>query len=149
MNRWRFRLEDNVVGWVCAFPSEYDAATKMLDEQHHGLAQEINESILNALGRIGERNIVVVCLPTGLLGTNSAAAVAGQMLSKFTSIRYIVLVCIEGGVPTAETDIRLGDIVLSQSQNQYGGVIQYNFGKSTPCRFQRRGFLNAPPTILF
>src|SRR5438034_11679854 len=106
MNRQHLRLEDYAVGWICALPSEYDAATKMLDEEHHDLAQEISQSILYTLGRINEHNIVMVCLPAGHTGTNSAAAVASQMRSKFTSIRYILLVGIGGGVPTTETDIR-------------------------------------------
>ena len=148
MNGQHLRLEDYTVGWICALPSEYDAAIQMLDEQHHDLAQEISQSVLYTVGRISEHSIVISCLPAGQTGTNSAAAVASHMRSKFTSIQYVLLVGIGGGVPNAEADIRLGDVVVSHPHNEYGGVIQYDFGKSTPSGFQRTGFLNAPPPIL-
>jgi nucleoside phosphorylase len=45
-------------------------------------------------------------------------------------------------------DIRLGDVVVSQPHQGYGGVIQYDFGKTTPSGFERTGFLNSPPPIL-
>lgn len=32
--------------------------------------------------------------------------------------------------------------------NGHGGVVQYDFGKSTPSGFERTGFLNALPTVL-
>ena len=120
----------------------------MLDEQDHALAQEISQPTLYTFGRISEHNVVLVCLPAGQTGTSSAAAIAGQMVSKFTSMRYILLVGIGGGVPTTETDIRLGDVVACHPENEYGGVVQYDFGKNTPSGFQRTGFLNAPPMIL-
>jgi nucleoside phosphorylase len=58
------------------------------------------------------------------------------------------MVGIGGGVPSAEADIRLGDIVVGQPGKGHGGVIQYDFGKSTPSGFERTGFLNSPPRIL-
>ncbi|PIG80618.1 kinesin light chain [Aspergillus arachidicola] len=58
------------------------------------------------------------------------------------------MVGIGGGVPSKEADIRLGNVVVSQPGNGHGGVVQYNFGKSTPSGFKRTGFLNTPPTIL-
>ncbi|KAJ5000632.1 hypothetical protein K4K48_002414 [Colletotrichum sp. SAR 10_66] len=102
-------------------------------------------------GRIGVHNIVVACLPAGQMGTNSAATVASQMKSSFPSLRFGLLVGIGGGVPNFEddVDIRLGDVVISQPSGQYGGVIQYDFGKTgADGRIARIGSLNAPPTIL-
>jgi hypothetical protein len=37
---------------------------------------------------------------------------------------------IGGGVPSIGSDIRLRDVVISQSFLQYGGVVQYGFGKA-------------------
>ena len=48
------------------------------------------------------------------MGTNSAAAVAMQMKPKFVFIRFGMTVGIGGGVPSAESDIRLGDVIISQ-----------------------------------
>src|SRR5277367_2801079 len=110
----RLRDEDYTVGWVCALPIELAAAAEMLDEEHQGLPQHANDTNLYTLGRIGEHNVVIACLPAGQMGTNSAAAVAAQMKSKFVSIRFSLMVGIGGGVPSGESDIRLGDVVVSQ-----------------------------------
>ena len=148
MKRRRLRPEDYTVGWVCALPIELAAATIMLDEEHEDFPQHNNDSNLYTLGRISEHNIVIACLPAGQTGTNSAASVANRMKSKFSSIRFGLLVGVGGGVPSAEPNIRLGDVVVSQPLLGHGGVVQYDFGKTTPSGFKRTGFLNTPPTIL-
>jgi nucleoside phosphorylase len=53
------------------------------------------------------------------------------MTAKFSSIQHILIVGIGGGIPRAETDIRLGDVVVSQPHMGRGGVVQYDLGKST------------------
>jgi nucleoside phosphorylase len=139
---------DYTVGWVCALPDELTAAQEMLDEEHQDLPPNHNDSNIYTLGSIGAHNVVLACLPAGQTGTNSAAAVAMQMKNTFPAIRFGLMVGIGGGVPSKEADIRLGDVVVSQPGNGHGGVVQYDFGKSTPSGFKRTGFLNAPPTIL-
>lgn len=144
----RLNRDAYTVGWVCALPIELIAAQEMLDKEHNDLPSDGNDTNIYTLGSIGEHNVVIACLPAGQTGTNSAAAVAMQMKSTFRAIRFGLMVGIGGGVPSAETDIRLGDVVVSQPGNGHGGVIQYDFGKSTPNRFERTGFLNTPPQIL-
>jgi len=136
------------VGWVCALPIELAAAQAMLDDQHDNLPQNSDDTNTYTLGRIGEHNVVLACLPAGQTGANSAAAGAMQMKSAFRAIRFGLMVGIGGGVPSAEADIRLGDIVVSQPGKGHGGVVQYDFGKSTPSGIKRMGFLNTPPRIL-
>jgi nucleoside phosphorylase len=148
MAQRRLCVQDYTVGWVCALSIELAAATKMLDEEHQDLPRNDNDTNLYTFGRIGEHNVVIACLPAGPTGTNSAAAVAVEMKSKFTQIRFGLMVGIGGGVPRAESDIRLGDVVISQPNMQHGGVVQYDFGRAGPSGFTRTGFLNAPPTIL-
>ncbi|OJD29869.1 kinesin light chain [Diplodia corticola] len=144
----RLGRDDYTVGWVCALPIELAASQEMLDDEHEDLAQDSNDANIYTLGSIGEHNVVIACLPAGQTGTNSAAAVAMQMKSAFRSIRFGLMVGIGGGVPGAGADVRLGDVVVSQPGKGYGGVIQYDFGKSTPSGFERSGFLNTPPPIL-
>lgn len=146
--RKRPRREDYTVGWVCALYIELAAAQEMLDEEHDDYDRDANDTNIYTLGRIGEHNVVIACLPEGQTGTNSAAAVAVQMKSAFKSIRFGLMVGIGGGVPSVELDIRLGDVVVSKPQMTHGGVVQYDFGKATPSGFERTGFLNAPPAIL-
>lgn len=149
----RFRPEDYTVGWVCAIPDELNAATKMLDERHCDLPQQADHPNLYTFGRIKDHNVVIVCLPAGQIGTVSAATVVDRMRSKFRSIQHAFLVGIGGGVPGDnmpgdDGHIRLGDVVISQPRMGYGGVVQYDYGKSTPGGFIRTGFVNSPPTIL-
>ncbi|QKX57042.1 uncharacterized protein TRUGW13939_04150 [Talaromyces rugulosus] len=144
--RRRPSVEDYAVGWICALPIELAAAMEMLDETYDSF--ENGGSSRYNLGRINEHNVVVACLPKGQMGTNSAATVAAELKSSFPAIRFGVLVGIGGGVPSADADIRLGDVVVSLPGKMHGGVIQYDFGKSTPNGLERTGFLNAPPALL-
>jgi nucleoside phosphorylase len=146
--RPRFQREAYTVGWVCALPVELAAAQEMLDEEHEDLEQDETDSNLYSLGSVGGHKVVLACLPAGQTGNNSAAAVAMQMKASFKGIRFGLMVGIGGGVPSEEVDIRLGDVVISQPVQAFGGVVQYDFGKATPSGFERIGSLNAPPPIL-
>jgi len=140
--------EAYTVGWVCALPIELAAAQEMLDEEHEDLEQDENDGNLYSLGSIGGHNVVLACLPAGQTGIHSAAAVVVQMKAAFKGIRFGLVVGIGGGVPSEEVDIRLGDVVVSQPLQAFGGVVQYDFGKATPSGFERTGSLNCPPPIL-
>ena len=121
----------------------------MLDEEYEdaeGDADEDDDNIY-CTGLMAGHKVVIVCLP-GHFGTNPAAAVATQMQAKFRGIRFGLMVGIGGGVPSANADVRLGDIVVSKPHGPFGGVVQYDMGKSSPGEFRRTGFLNAPPQIL-
>jgi nucleoside phosphorylase len=146
----QLRHEDYTVGWVCALPIELAAAQEMLDEEHSDLGRTLgdNDQNLYTLGSIGGHNVAIVCLPAGRIGNNPAATVATQMRATFKAIRFRLMVGIGGGVPSAETDIRLGDVVVSQPCGAFGGVVQYDMGKSTTSGFKRTGSLNSPPQIL-
>jgi len=141
----RIRREDYHVGWVCALSVELAAAQEMLEEEHQDFVDDNN---IYTLGRIGEHNVVIACLPEGQTGITSAAVVAIRMQSTFTSIRFGLLVGIGGGVPSKGEDIRLGDVVIGVPHKLHSGVVQYDFGKATPSGFERTGALNSPPTVL-
>ncbi|KAF6827474.1 phosphorylase superfamily protein [Colletotrichum plurivorum] len=122
----------------------------MLDIEHGEFRRERNDNDENlyVLGSISKHNTVIVCLPAGRIGSNPAAAVATQMRSTFRGIRFVLMVGIGGGVPSAEVDVRLGDVVVGQPHNIHGGVVQYDMGKTTPTGFARTGMLNTPPQLL-
>ncbi|CAN9210910.1 unnamed protein product [Alternaria alternata] len=142
--------DDYTVGWVCALPVELAAAQEMLDEEHPDLEHDAadNDENLYSLGSIGGHNVAIVCLPAGRIGNNPAAVLATQLRASFKAIRFGLMVGIGGGVPSAEADIRLGDVVVSQPHQTFGGVVQYDSGKTTPSGFARTGSLNSPPQIL-
>jgi len=125
------------------------AARATLDEHHNPLQQNPRDHNTYTLGRIGRHNVVLACLPTGVIGTLSAARVANQMQQTFEGIRFGLMVGIGGGVPSKGNDIRLGDIVVSKPAGQSGGVIQYDFGKTMQeGQFKQTGSLNRPPDVL-
>jgi nucleoside phosphorylase len=143
----RLSCEDYTVGWVCALTIELVAAEEMLDEEHETPTYNVHDPNIYTCGRIGEHNVVIACLPKGHIGTESAAAVAAQMNLTFTSTRFGLMVGIGGGVPS-DTDVRLGDVVVSEPRKTHGGVIQYDSGKATLTGFERVRSLNSPPMIL-
>lgn len=145
--------EEYTVGWVCALPLELVAARHMLDEIHTPIQeQDVSDHNSYVLGSVGEHNIVVAGLPSGICGNTPAATVAKDMLRTFPSIRFGLLVGIGGAAPSEENDIRLGDVVVSRPSGKDGGVIQYDRGKVTQkgeeSSFVRTGSLNSPPTLL-
>lgn len=143
-----FRIQDYTIGWVCALFTELAAAQDMLDEKHDDTHVNNLDTNIYTLGSISGHNVVIACLPDGQMGVGSAAAVAAQMKSTFPYIQFGLMVGVGGGVPTAENDIRLGDVAVSRPDNGHGGVVQYDFGKNTPGGFRRTGFLNSPPQVL-
>jgi nucleoside phosphorylase len=140
---------DYTVGWISALPTEMAAAVGMLDEHHPPLPSHPHDDNNYVFGRIGDHNVVIACLPSGEPGTTSVANVARDMLHTFDSMRFGLMVGIGGGVPSLANDIRLGDIVVSHPSETSGGVIQYDFGKTTQDgQFIRTGSLNRPPDVL-
>ena len=137
---------DYTVGWVCALPKELIAAAAMLDETHPDLPRQPNDHNAYTLGHIGGHNIVVACLAKGEIGNNNSATVAVRMTTTFPSIKFGLMVGIGGGVPKS---VRLGDIVVSTPIDEFGGVVQWDFGKTEQGGiFKRTGALNHPPTEL-
>ncbi|KAK6519154.1 hypothetical protein TWF281_003843 [Arthrobotrys megalospora] len=137
--------EEYTVGWVCALPKELTAAVAMLDVEHPSIETPATDPNSYILGSIGEHNVVIASLPKGMIGTNSAAAVAVQMVNTFSNIKFGLMVGIGGGIPPK---VRLGDVVVGTPVDAYPGVVQWDFGKATDSGFQRTGALNNPPRSL-
>ncbi|KAL8409963.1 hypothetical protein RB594_008157 [Gaeumannomyces avenae] len=142
------------IGWIAALPIERAAAAAMFDEEHAqpvGFDRHPTDSNVYGWGRIGEHNIVITSLAAGIYGTTSAATTASNLLASLPSIRIGLMVGIGGGIPRLDedSDIRLGDIVVSQPDGTTGGVCQYDLLKAKPGDArQRKGFLLPPPTVL-
>jgi nucleoside phosphorylase len=134
------RHEDYTVAWVCALHIEMAAAEAMLDATHPPPAAKHKDSNAYTCGRIGQYNVVITCLPDGTYAQNAAANVAANVSRSFPSLQTYLLVGIGGGVPSAQTDIRLGDVVVGR------GMIQYDLGKTIrDGRFKRTSSMCKPP----
>jgi nucleoside phosphorylase len=140
--------EEVSVGIIRPLPIEVAAMRQMLDE-HYGTQQFPRDANLYHLGRIGRHNVVVAGLPAGLTGIASVTTVAERLWTNFENVKALLLVGIGGGVPTTKNDMRLGDVVVSRPDGKYGGVVQYDFGKSlSEGRFEHSRALNSPPQEL-
>src|SRR5579871_4245294 len=140
--------QDYSVAWICALPLEKSVAVAVLDAIHDE-PREIHPKDHNSyqLGSIGKHNIVITCLPS--YGTINAAVAATRIAFSFPSIKVGLMVGIGGGIPNASYDVRLGDIVVSKPDNNHGGVVQYDLGKTVQGGlFKRTGLLNKPPNLL-
>lgn len=147
MARRRLDVAEYTVGWLCALPIDLAAAQVMLDEEH--LPHDGVDSIRYTLGRVGSHNVVLACPPAGRIGMSGASFCAGKVTAIFKSVRFTLMVGVGGGVPSPETDVRLGDVVISQPVAEHSGVVQYDFGKTVQGgRMNRTGPLNAPSRIL-
>ncbi|KJK73966.1 hypothetical protein H634G_10755 [Metarhizium anisopliae BRIP 53293] len=137
------------VGWICAISTEAVAARVFLDEKHDGPEfVSAGDNNVYTLGKLGRHNVVIAVLPEGEYGTASAAIVAANMRNSFPNVRIGLMVGIGGGAPGVH-DIRLGDIVVSSPRDGYGGVFQYDFGKTIQGHsFEHTRFLNQPPQLL-
>jgi hypothetical protein len=143
---------DYTVGWICALGAELAASQAMLDKEHPDLLQAENDTNAYTLGRIGQHNVVLACLPSGTAGIGAAAAAARDLLRSFPRVRFGLMVGVGGGAPSNPSDdprqdIRLGDVIVSNPEGNSGkgrvylfdkyeltkcpgGVLQYDFGKT-------------------
>ncbi|KAL3487999.1 purine and uridine phosphorylase [Aspergillus germanicus] len=139
--------EEYYVGIVCALTLELSAVRYMLDVEHQRLPAKEGDPNIYILGELSGHNVTMTCL-SGNQGKSAAATVATNMSRSFPRIKYRFLVGIGGGVPSEAHDIRLGDVVISMPDGQYGGVVQYDLGSDLENGFRVKGFLQPPPTVL-
>ncbi|KAH7020559.1 hypothetical protein EDB80DRAFT_677481 [Ilyonectria destructans] len=136
--------ERYTIGWICALSEELAAARPMLDQEHRSLPEQgRNDDNSYVLGNIEGHNIAMPILPD--CGISAATSALKSMKSTFPNLRFILMVGIGGGIPTKKKDIRLGDVVVSQPNEQGGGVIQYDFGREEKDGYRRVGIMNRPP----
>ena len=122
INKHDFTSNDYTVGWICAFEIELAASQAMLDEVYPDLLQDEKDSNTYTLGRIGQHNVVLACLPSGTTGTDAAATAAKDLLRSFPKIRFGLMVGVGGGASGHPSDdpIRLGDVVVSNPKSGHG-----------------------------
>ncbi|KAJ9296780.1 hypothetical protein DTO271G3_4979 [Paecilomyces variotii] len=136
------------IGIVCALHIELKAIRSLFDETHSNVVIADDRNCY-ALGRMGGHNVVAVCLPLGLYGTNAATDVISNMRRSFPSLNLCLLAGIGAGVPSTKNDIRLGDVVVSTPSGRYSGVLPYDMIKSLELGVSRlNGYLCPPPQTL-
>ncbi|KAH8197326.1 hypothetical protein TruAng_008492 [Truncatella angustata] len=146
-----FTHDDYTIAIICPMGDEMSPVLALLHETHENLSTSRDQNAYK-LGAIGQHNIVVAGMP--IIGNNAASMVVTQLLNDFRRIRFGLLVGVGGGIPDENyddedlVDIRLGDVVVSESRGTFGGVVQFDRGKSTTEGFIKTGHQNKPPHVL-
>ncbi|KAF3398622.1 hypothetical protein DPV78_006348 [Talaromyces pinophilus] len=122
---------------ICALTLEYDAVEALFDQTYDtsGIAaygKQPGDANWYRTGRIGTHNVVLTCLNE--MGKRNAASVASNLLVSFPRINLGLLVGICGAVPfpSEETEIILGDVIVSEK------IVEYDFGRQFPDGFRRK-----------
>ncbi|TLD31565.1 hypothetical protein PspLS_02209 [Pyricularia sp. CBS 133598] len=142
------RRQEFEIALVCALPIEYDAIClsldKIWDDEDHvghyshggggGAGEHQNKYTTGVVGR----HNVVLALSSGM-GKLAMNSLTSDLTARFTGIKLLVLAGICAGVPSAENDMLLGDVVISRT------LVQYDFGKHVPGGFDRTVSVNENP----
>lgn len=127
---------------ICALTLEADAVEASFDETYETSSQIYEErpgdTNQYTNGRIGRHNVVLCCLPE--MGIASAATVTANLKGSYHHLRLVLLVGICGAIPfrpgyfrkAEDSEIILGDVIISDS------VIQYDFGRQYTSGFKRK-----------
>ncbi|KAK4077789.1 uncharacterized protein Triagg1_3483 [Trichoderma aggressivum f. europaeum] len=140
-------FDEYTIGWICTRPTEWIAASGMLNDIHPNIEKPSYDSNIYAMGSIYDHNIVVACPPDEEIGNTSAAAiVAVLMKSTFPQIRFVFLVGVGGGI---SPKVKLGDVVVSIPVKQYPALVQWDTGNlKGDSSLERIGSLNPLPHSL-
>ncbi|EXJ71273.1 uncharacterized protein A1O5_05079 [Cladophialophora psammophila CBS 110553] len=128
--------QDVKIAIICALPKEADEVFAVFDkpgDDKRQFTKTARDRIAYTICFVGEHPVVVVHMPGA--GKVNAAGVAAYLSSSFRNIQLALLVGICGGVPggsDGSEDVRLGDVVMSQS------IVQYDSGKQYPEAFERK-----------
>ncbi|CRG92827.1 hypothetical protein PISL3812_09898 [Talaromyces islandicus] len=126
--------KDFEIAIICALPVEADAVEALFDEHYdiHTYGKQEGDDNTYATGRIGGHHVVLAIMPG--MGNRSSASVARGLRISFTQIKLALVVGICGGAPysTENTEIILGDVIISDS------VVEYDFGRQYPDGFVRK-----------
>lgn len=119
------------IGIITALPKECAAMKMMMHEVEECFFDDRGAGHRFFVGKLKSANGKKHRVALGLcgMGNNKAAIRVTNMLNHFKSIDSIIMTGIAGGIPSFQNDekqVRLGDIVVSNS------VTQYDFTKETP-----------------
>ncbi|KAL2851042.1 nucleoside phosphorylase domain-containing protein [Aspergillus pseudoustus] len=120
---------------ICALPREFDAVEALFDKHYNNFPTNKHRGDPNfyRTGRIGTDYIVLTCLAE--IGKGTAASAASTLRISFPNIDFALVVGICGGVPfpTTNTELILGDVIISHQ------VVKFDFGRQYPDRFEQKG----------
>ncbi|KAI1151935.1 nucleoside phosphorylase domain-containing protein [Nemania diffusa] len=128
------------IGWICVRVIQQTVAIMMLDESHADVDKHHNDPNTYNLGRMGQHNVVIACLPQNQGGSNTAATIAVWMTTTFPEIKLCLLVGLGSGIPHK---VRLGDVVVGMPYDELPGVVEWHSDRK-----KTTAEMGHPPAIL-
>jgi nucleoside phosphorylase len=124
---------------ICALPLEFDTVEALFDEHYDEFdtvrGRQQGDANWYRTGRVSQHHVALTCLPR--MGKGSAASVTSSLWVNFPRISLALLVGICGGVPfpMEQTEVILGDVIISDK------VVEYDFGQQYPDEFQQKSVI--------
>jgi nucleoside phosphorylase len=144
------KRDDYTVAWITD-AGEAKALLERNDSLHkepRDFSRSPNDSNAYNWGKFGDHNVVIV-RPTNK--TLSAQATVEALLASVPNVRFGLFVgCAAGSPDPAKCrDIRLGDVVVNRSDNDHGGLVQYDMESvGGQQAIGEDNFLVKPPQVL-
>jgi nucleoside phosphorylase len=110
------------VAIICSLTIEADAVEALFDQywgENYSFGKSPGDPNASTTGSIGRHNVALAHMPS--IGKASSASVAAQCRTSYPNIKLALIVGVCGAVPfvpNADTEIILGDIIISK------GVVQ-------------------------
>jgi nucleoside phosphorylase len=130
---------DFTIAIICALPLEADAVLALFDDcwddEGPPYDKAVGDPNAYSTGTIGRHNFVLTHMAG--MGNTGAATAASSCKMSFPSIKLTLVVGVCGAVPfvSGGEEIVLGDVIVSD------GLVQYDFGRRIPERFERKDTL--------
>ncbi|KAI9933659.1 hypothetical protein MW887_008132 [Aspergillus wentii] len=129
---------DFEIAIICALPHEADAVEALFDETYATFnriyGKQDGDLNIYSNGKLGQHDVVLCLLPE--MGKGNAATVSSSLRISYPRVQLGLLVGICGAVPfprpDGDTEIIMGDVIISDS------VIEYDFGSQYPDGFRRK-----------
>ena len=139
----RLTREDYTVGWISSFLEELEASRLMLDEQHHDLPYDVDDTNRYYLGSISGHNVVIM-FPVRVTALDVMALAMQRAFPN--CLNTPLFVGTGGGVPSPRHDIRLGDVVVGVPTAKCPATVQFDLETYPP--FETKGALMQPAALL-
>lgn len=137
-------MADYTVAWLTPLYFEAGAALAMFDEYHGVPSHKApGQTIQYHLGRMGQHNVAIAGFPAGEVGISVAASIAAELMRDFPNLEVGLLVGIAAGIPSAERDVRLGDVVVAVPTGNNSGVMGYDLVNIEPEEIVLKQWQNA------
>ncbi|KKK20491.1 hypothetical protein ARAM_005192 [Aspergillus rambellii] len=109
---------EHLIALICESPFDLAVLKAMIDvSQGRITGPSLEDDNTYELGLIADHKVLILCLHTGYLDGEGAAAAVMRMFQSFPSIRVGIMVGVGGGVPSAKNDIRRRDVVVGMSRS--------------------------------